>query len=119
MNGAVEAASKNIKRIIAKMAKTYKDWHEKLSFAFYTYRTLIRTSTSTIPFSLIYGMKAVLPIKFEIPLLRVLMETKLGKAKRVKTRYNQLNLIKEKCIGHSQMHQRRMIQVYNKKMHPQ
>ena len=30
MNGAVEAANKNIKKIIQKMVVTYKDWHEML-----------------------------------------------------------------------------------------
>lgn len=33
MNGAVEAANKNIKKIVQKMVKTYKDWHEMLPFA--------------------------------------------------------------------------------------
>ena len=32
-NGAVEAANKNVKNILAKMVVTYKDWVEKLSFA--------------------------------------------------------------------------------------
>ena len=39
MNGAVEAANKNVKKIIAKATETYKDWHEKLPFALYAYRT--------------------------------------------------------------------------------
>ena len=30
INGAVEAANKNVKKIIAKPIETYKDWHEKL-----------------------------------------------------------------------------------------
>ncbi|PKI57090.1 hypothetical protein CRG98_022594 [Punica granatum] len=33
MNGAVEVANKNIKKIIEKMTVTYKDWHEMLHFA--------------------------------------------------------------------------------------
>ncbi|KAG8483053.1 hypothetical protein CXB51_021946 [Gossypium anomalum] len=33
MNGAVEAVNKNIKKIVGKMTETYRDWHEKLSFA--------------------------------------------------------------------------------------
>ncbi|KAA3458938.1 RNA-directed DNA polymerase (Reverse transcriptase), Ribonuclease H-like protein [Gossypium australe] len=77
MNGAVEAANKNIKRIIGKMTETYKDWHEKLPFVLYAYRTCVRTSTGATPFSLVYGMEAVLPIEVEIPSLRVLMESKL------------------------------------------
>ena len=32
MNGAVEAANKNVKKIVAIMTDTYKDWHEKLPF---------------------------------------------------------------------------------------
>jgi len=39
MNGAVEAANKNIKKIIQKMVVTYKDWHEMLPFALHGYRT--------------------------------------------------------------------------------
>ena len=37
MNGAVEAANKNVKRIVEKMTTTYKDWHEKLPFALMAY----------------------------------------------------------------------------------
>ena len=48
-----------------------------LPFALHGYRTYIRTSTGATPFSLIYGMEAVLPVEVEIPSLRVLMEAKL------------------------------------------
>ena len=80
MNEAVEAANKNVKKIVAKMTDTYKDWHEKLPFALHAYRTTVRTSTGATPFSLVYGMEAVLPIEIEIPSLRVLMEAKLEEA---------------------------------------
>jgi len=80
MNGAVEAANKNIKKIIQKMVVTYKDWHEMLLFALHGYRTSMRTSTGTTSFSLVYGMEAVLPFEVEIPSLRVLMETELKEA---------------------------------------
>ncbi|KAA3481966.1 gag/pol polyprotein [Gossypium australe] len=69
MNGAVEAANKNIKKIVGKMTETYRDWHEKLPFAIYAYQTSVRTSTGATPFSLVYGMEAVLPIEVEIPSL--------------------------------------------------
>jgi len=79
-NGAVEAADKNIKKIIQKMVVTYKDWHEMLPFALHGYRTSVQTSTGATPFSLVYGMEAVLPFEVEIPSLRVLMETELKEA---------------------------------------
>ena len=80
INGAVEATNKNVKKIVAKITDTYKDWHEKLPFVLHAYRTSVRTSTRAISFSLVYGMEVVLPIKLEIPSLRVLIEAKLEEA---------------------------------------
>lgn len=59
MNGLVKAANQNIKKILQKMAGTYKDWHEKLSLALHAYCTSIRTSIAQSPFSLVCGRKAV------------------------------------------------------------
>ncbi|KAA3461425.1 RNA-directed DNA polymerase [Gossypium australe] len=117
-NRAVEAADKNIKKIVGKMTETYKDWHEKLPFALYAYRTSVRTSTGVTPFSLVYGMEVVLPIEVEIPSLRVLSEIKLDEAEWIQARYNQLNLIEEKRLRatcYSQMYQKRIIRAYDKK----
>ena len=50
MNKAVEAANKNIKKIVAKMTDTYKDWHEKLPFALHAYRTIVITFTRKLHF---------------------------------------------------------------------
>ena len=96
MNGAVEAANKNVKKIIAKATKTYKDWHEKLSFALHAYRTGVRTSTGATPYSLVYGTEVVLPIEVEILSLRVLREVELEEVEWVQARYEQLNLIEER-----------------------
>ncbi|XP_070014169.1 uncharacterized protein [Nicotiana sylvestris] len=35
MNGAIEAANKNIKKILRKIVENYKQWHEKLPFALF------------------------------------------------------------------------------------
>ncbi len=74
MNGAIEAANKNVKRIIEKMTTKYHDWHEMLPYALLAYRTSVRTSTGSTPYALVYGMEAVLPVEVEIPSLRVLIE---------------------------------------------
>ena len=107
MNGAVEAANKNVKKIIAKATETYKDWHEKLPFALHAYRTGVRTSTGATPYSLVYGMEAVLPIEVKIPSLRVLREVDLEEAEWVQAWYEQLNLIEKrrmKAICHGQLY---------------
>ena len=121
MNGAVEAANKNVKKIIAKAIETYKDWHEKLSFALHAYRTGVRTSTGATPYSLVYEMEAVLPIEVEIPSLRVLRKVELEEYEWVQARYEQLNLIEEKrmkAICHGQLYQKRMMRAHDKKIRP-
>ena len=80
MNGAVEAANKNIKKIDQKMTVSYKNWHEMLSFTLHGYRTFVRTSTRATSFSLVYGMEVVLPFEVEIPSLRILAELGLEEA---------------------------------------
>ena len=121
MNGAVEAINKNIKKIVAKMTDTYKDWYEKLHFALHAYRTAVKTSTRATSFLLVYEMEAVLPIEVEISSLQVLMEAKLEEAKWVQARYDQLKLIEEKrlkVLFHGQLYQKRMMQAHNKKVRP-
>jgi len=76
-NGAVEAANKNIKKIVQKMTVSYKDWHEMLPFALHGYRTSVCTSTRASPFSLVYEMEAVLPFEVEVPSLKILAESGL------------------------------------------
>ncbi|PKI42146.1 hypothetical protein CRG98_037462 [Punica granatum] len=87
MNGAVEAANKNIEKIIEKWTVIYMDWHETLPFALLAYWTSIRTSTGATPYSLVYGMEAVLPVNVEIPSMRVLVKSELEEAEWSKQRY--------------------------------
>ena len=78
MNGVVEAANKNIKKIIQKMIVTYKDWHEMLPFDLHGYRTIARTSTGETPYSLVDGMEDVFPIEVQIPSLRIIKDAGLN-----------------------------------------
>ncbi|GLT27543.1 hypothetical protein SLA2020_025300 [Shorea laevis] len=121
MNGAVEAANKNIKKILSKMTVTYKDWHEMLPFALHAYRTSVRTSTGATPYSLVYGMEAVLPVEIEIPSLRVLAEAELEESELIQKHLDYLNLLDEKrlvALCHGQCYQQRMAAAYNKKVRP-
>ena len=73
------------------------------------------------PFSLVYGMEAVLPVEVEIPSLRILKEIELEEAEWVQARYEQLNLIEEKrlvALCHGQLYQKRMMRPYDKKVRP-
>uniref|UniRef100_A0A2N9F0S4 Uncharacterized protein n=1 Tax=Fagus sylvatica TaxID=28930 RepID=A0A2N9F0S4_FAGSY len=100
MNGAMEAANKDVKKILSKMIETYKDCHEHLPYALCGYRTSVRTSVGVTPYSLVYGMKAVLPVEVEIPSLRILSQTQLDETEWAQARYKQLNFIERKDWRH-------------------
>ena len=120
MNGAVEAANKNIKNIIQKMTVSYKDWHRMLSFALHGYRTLVCTSIGATPFLLVYGMEAVLPFEVEVPSLRIPAKSGLKESKWAQGRFDQLNLIEGKrltAMSHGRLYQRRVKNAFNKKVH--
>ena len=119
MNGVVEAANKNIKNIMQKMTVTYKDWHEMLPFALHGYHTSAQTSTGATPYSLVYGMEAVLPIEVQMPSLRIMKDVGLSEDDWIQNRLDQLNLIDEKrltAICHGQTYQKRMTKAFNKKV---
>ncbi|KAJ9175394.1 hypothetical protein P3X46_013956, partial [Hevea brasiliensis] len=74
------------------------DWHDMLPYALHAYRTSVRTSTGATPYSLVYGMEAVLPIEVEIPSLRILKESGIDKSEWIQSRLDQLNLLDEKRL---------------------
>ena len=118
-NGAVEATNKNVKRILFKMVKTYKDWSEYLPFTLWGYRTTTLTATGKTSFSLVYGCKVFLPIEIEIKSLRVVMEAKTPESKWAQNRYDHRMSLDEKRINalfHTQIYQRRIARAFNKKV---
>jgi len=119
MNGVVEAANKNIKKIILKMAVSYKDWHEMLPFSLHGYRTSVRTSTGATPYSLVYRMEAILPFEVVVPSQRILAESGIEESEWAQTRYDQLNLIEGKrltAMSHGRLYQQRMKNAFDKKV---
>ncbi|XP_060182457.1 uncharacterized protein LOC132612143 [Lycium barbarum] len=117
MSGAIDAANKNIKRILRKMVDNYKNWHEQLPYALLGYRTTTRTSTRATPYLLVYGTEAVIPADVEIPSLRVLQEAELKDAEWFKNYYEQLAMIEEKrmvTVCHGQLYRQRMSRAFNK-----
>ena len=121
MNGAAEAANKNIKKIVQKMTVSYKDWHEMLPFVLHGYRTSVHTSIGATPFSLVYGMEVVLLFEVEVPSLRILVEFGLKESEWAQACFDQLNLIEGKrlaAMSHGQLYQSRVKNAFDKKVWP-
>ncbi|RVW19255.1 Retrovirus-related Pol polyprotein from transposon 17.6 [Vitis vinifera] len=101
-NGAVEAANKNIKRILRKMVETSRDWSYAL-------------------LSLVYGMEAVLPVETEMGSLRVALEQQISETEWAQARFDQLNLLDERRLraaDHVQAYQRKMARAFKKRVKP-
>ena len=92
MNGIVEVVNKNIEKILVKMTKTYKDWHEYLLFVLCAYHTSVHTSTGVTPYSLVYGMEVILPIEAEIPSLKILSQAELLEAEHDRRKAHDRNV---------------------------
>ncbi|XP_015068829.1 uncharacterized protein LOC107013431 [Solanum pennellii] len=118
MNGVVEAANKNIKKILRKMIDNHRGWDEMLSYALLGYGTTARTSTGATPYLLVYGTEAVISAEVEIPSLRIIQEAELSNAEWVSKRIDQLILIDEKkmvAVCHDQLYRHRMIRALHKR----
>jgi hypothetical protein len=63
-----------------------KDWDSKLTTTLWAYRTTYNVTTCATPFSLVYGIEAILPIKFEIPSLRNAINERLDDSQSLKDR---------------------------------
>ncbi|RVX18418.1 Pol polyprotein [Vitis vinifera] len=90
-NGAVEAANKNIKRILRRMVETSR--------------------IGATPYSLYIGMEAMLPVEIEMGSLRVALEQQIPEADWAQARFDQLNLLDERRLraaDHVCAYQRKM-----------
>ncbi|XP_074314411.1 uncharacterized protein LOC141649626 [Silene latifolia] len=103
------------------MSDNYREWPEKIPFALWGHRTLIRTVTGATLYYLVYGMKAVQPVELEVPSLRILLESQVPEADWVQARYDSLVMLDEwrlNTLYHVQLYQKRMERAFNKKVKP-
>jgi len=93
-----------IKKIVQKMAFTYKDWH-KMIVTLHGYRASIHITTGAIPLlPSVYNMEAALPVKFEVSSIGVCRSPSLIELK-----------IHDDLV---QLYQKRLKQTSNKKVRP-
>ena len=70
-NDQVEVVNKIIKfNLKTKLEKRRGLWAEELPKVLWAYRTTSRTSIGETPFSLAYGVEAMIPMEIEVPSLR-------------------------------------------------
>ena len=80
------------------MVETSRDWSEKLPFMLWPYRTSFCTTIGAMPYSLVYGMEAVLPVEIEMGSLRIALEQQISKTEWAQSRYDELSLLDERRL---------------------
>ncbi|KAM2783878.1 hypothetical protein COP1_013318 [Malus domestica] len=113
-NGLAEAFNKTLCNLLKKViGRTKRDWHERISEALWAYRTTHRTRTQATPYSLVYGVEAILPLETQIPSLRMAIQEGLTNEENAKLRFQELE-----AQQHLECYQARLSNAFNKKVRP-
>ena len=107
-------------QFVEKVVKRLKrDWHEKIEEALWAYRTTYRTPTQAIPYSLVYGVEAVLPLERQIPSLRIAIQEGLTNEENARLRLEELEALDEKRLEaqqHLECYQAWLSRAFNKRV---
>ncbi|CAL8134811.1 unnamed protein product [Prunus armeniaca] len=118
-NGQSEAFNKILCNILKKMISGNKrDWHERLPEALWAYRTTIRNSTRCTPYNLVFGFEAILPLKVQLPSLRVALQL-ANPDKNANVRLAELKALDEKKLVAQQrleIYQAQVAWAFNRKV---
>ena len=90
-----------------------------MPYALWGYKISIRSSTGATPYSLVYGMEAVLPIEMGVRSLQTVLESEIPNVDWLQSRYDQLCMLDEKrlkALYHIQGYQRRLRKAFDKKV---
>ncbi|RVW91091.1 hypothetical protein CK203_039957 [Vitis vinifera] len=78
--------------------KSKRDWYERVGETLWAYRTTYRMPTQATPYSLIYGVEAVLSLERQIPSLRIAIHEGLTDEDNAKLRFQELETLDEKRL---------------------
>ena len=121
-NGLAKAFNKTLCNLLKKVvAKSKRDWHERLGEALWAYRTTYKTPTQSTPFALVYGVEVVLPLEFQIPSLRIAIQEGLTEDENHRLRLAELEALDERRLQAQQKlecYQARLSRAFNKKVRP-
>ncbi|XP_070022108.1 uncharacterized protein [Nicotiana sylvestris] len=98
-NGLAEAFNKTLCNLLKKVVSNSKrDWNDCMEEALWAYRTTHRTPTQATPYSLVYVVKAVLPLERQIPSLRLGIQEGITDEENARLRLAELEALDEKRL---------------------
>ncbi|KAK4397137.1 hypothetical protein Sango_1550300 [Sesamum angolense] len=119
-NDLAEAFNKTLYNLLKKVvAKSKRDWQERIGKALWAYRITVRTPTQATPYALVYRVEAVLPLEQQIPSLRIAIQEGLTEEENAQMRLKELEALDEKRLEAQQRlqcYQVRLSRAFNKKV---
>ena len=113
-NGLAEAFNKSLGSLLKNVvSKTKRDWHERIREALWAYQTTFRTPTQARPYSLVYGVEAILPLECQIPSLWIAIQEGLTEEENAKLRMQELEALDEKRLEDQQRLECYQLQVWH------
>ena len=121
-NGQVKVTNRVLLRILSKMVHEYEGgWIEHLLKTLWAYQSSRKITTRLLPFSLIYGIKAISLVELLVPTPRVVhgQEIDINATTCAEIRTMDLETLKETqnlAFNSTQRYQQQMTNAYNKAM---
>ena len=75
------------------IAGSLTNWDDKLWAALWAYRTVHKVTTQFIPFQLVYGQEAILPIEFDLSSLPIVIDNQSEEADSLQARLRVLEAL--------------------------
>ncbi|GKB57940.1 reverse transcriptase domain-containing protein [Tanacetum coccineum] len=113
-NGLVERANRSLgEGIKARLGEGNKNWIEEIPHVFWAHRTMIKSSNRDTPFSLIYGMEAVIPAEIGMPTYRTAVVDIVRNDDEIRLNLDMLEERRERAAIREAKAKSKMIRYYN------
>jgi hypothetical protein len=95
-NGQAESSNEVLIKLIKKKIEDIpRRWHEVLSEALWAHRTSRHNTTKVIPFELVYGQEAMMPVEINLQSCRVAKQETLSAEDYVEAMMNKVDNVLE------------------------
>ncbi|KAL0413473.1 UNVERIFIED_CONTAM: hypothetical protein Sradi_1549000 [Sesamum radiatum] len=116
-NGQVEVTNRIlVQGIKRRLERVGGNWTEELTSVLWAYRTTPRGSTRENPFSLVYGLEAIIPAELGTPSHRILNFSEDNNKDLLKENLDLIEELREKAFIRTQRYKNTMINSYNKRV---